>query len=119
MDFRNLLSGIDRRRLRLLELLYEQRTGCSTEYLLASLDCSLPVLLKDQKNLNEAQSDFHIEKRQGLYYLRNGDRVSLSELYSFFLKQSTEFCILEELLYERYENISQLAQALFISPSHT
>ena len=118
MDFRNLLGTIDRRRLRLLELLYERRSGCSTEYLLDSLNCSLPVLLKDQKALNEAQSDFFIEKKWGLYYLKSADQATLSELYSFFLNYTTEFKILEELLYERCENISQLAATLFVSPSH-
>ena len=46
MDFRTTLGTSNKRRLLLLEHLYYQRDGLSSDQLLSLLNCSLPILLK-------------------------------------------------------------------------
>ncbi|MDT2754613.1 helix-turn-helix domain-containing protein [Enterococcus pseudoavium] len=118
MDFRQVLGTSNRRRLRLIELLYYQREGLSSEQLLEGLDCSLPILLKDIAMINELDGDFLVEKAEGLYRVVLKKDVSIGKLYSLALINSPEFQIIEELLYENCENIEALSKRLFISYSN-
>lgn len=61
MDFREILGTSSLRRLRLVELLYASQVGLPSDQLLEELDCSLPILLKDIKLINDEQDNFNIE----------------------------------------------------------
>ncbi|MDU6524834.1 MAG: helix-turn-helix domain-containing protein, partial [Enterococcus sp.] len=119
MDFRNILGVSNLRHLRLVELLYACRNGLSSDQLLEELECSLSVLLKDVKLINSQQDAFMIVKFKGLYQLNIKSHVSINRLYADTIQQSPEFQIIEELLYEKCENIIDLSKKLFLSPSKT
>lgn len=119
MDFRNILGVSNLRHLRLVELLYACRTGLSSDQLLEELECSLSVLLKDVKLINSQQDAFRLIKFKGLYQLNIKSHVSINRLYADTIQQSPEFQIIEELLYEKSENIIDLSKKLFLSPSKT
>lgn len=118
MDFREILGTSSLRRLRLVELLYASQVGLPSDQLLEELDCSLPILLKDIKLINDEQDNFNIEKYKGLYQLVIKPHVSINRLYSEVVQQSPEFQIIEELLYEKYPSIGDLANKLFLSSSN-
>ncbi|MBO0413464.1 helix-turn-helix domain-containing protein [Enterococcus hulanensis] len=119
MDFREVLGTSSLRRLRFVELLYASQVGLPSDQLLEELECSLPILLKDVKMINDEQDDFHIEKFKGLYQVQVKPHVSINRLYADVLQQSPEFQIIEELLYEKCSSISDLAEKLFLSASNT
>lgn len=119
MDFREILGTSSRRRLVLVESLYHEPEGLASNQLLEILDCSLPILLNDIKLLNNNQEYFQIEKFQGLYRLQIHPQISIAKLYSDTIVKSPEFQILEQLLYEKCENITMLAEQLFLSDSNT
>ncbi|GCF94384.1 hypothetical protein NRIC_22750 [Enterococcus florum] len=119
MDFREILGTSNRRRLSLIELLYYKKEGLPSDQLLNELDCSLPILLNDVKLVNEQQDSFFIEKYKGLYRLTIIGRVSIGKLYAETLINSPEFQIIEQLLYEECDNITSLAERLFLSVSNT
>lgn len=113
MNFREILGVSNLRHLRLVELLYACRTGLSSDQLLEELECSLSVLLKDVKLINSQQDAFRIMKYKGLYQLQIKSHVSINRLYADTIQQSPEFQIIEELLYEKCENIIDLSKKLF------
>ncbi|MGO3609645.1 MAG: helix-turn-helix domain-containing protein, partial [Enterococcus sp.] len=119
MDFREVLGTSSLRRLRFVELLYASQVGLPSDQLLEELECSLPILLKDVKLINDDQDDFHIEKFKGLYQIQVKPHVSINRLYADVLQQSPEFQIIEELLYEKCSSISDLADKLYLSASNT
>lgn len=119
MDFRDILSTSNKRRLRLIELLYYMRDGLPSDQLLSELECSLPILLEDVRLINERTGYFHIDKYKGLYRLTMKDRVSIGNLYADTLISSQEFQIIEQLLYEECDSITALADRLFLSVSNT
>lgn len=119
MDFREVLGASSLRRLRFVELLYASQVGLPSDQLLEELECSLPILLKDVKIINDEQDDFHIEKFKGLYQIQVKPHVSINRLYADVLQTSPEFQIIEELLYERCSSISDLADKLYLSASNT
>ena len=110
MDFREVLGTSSLRRLRFVELLYASQVGLPSDQLLEELECSLPILLKDVKLINDEQEDFHIEKFKGLYQINVKPHVSINRLYADVLQQAPEFQIIEELLYEKCSSISDLAE---------
>ncbi|MGM0174638.1 helix-turn-helix domain-containing protein [Enterococcus sp. DIV0800] len=119
MDFREVLGTSSLRRLRFVELLYASQVGLPSDQLLEELECSLPILLKDVKLINDEQDAFHIEKFKGLYQIQVKPHVSINRLYAEVLQQSPEFQIIEELLYEKCSSISDLAEKLYLSASNT
>lgn len=119
MNFREILGTSSLRRLRFVELLYASQAGLPSDRLLEELECSLPILLKDVKLINDEQDAFHIEKFKGLYQIQVKPRVSVNRLYAEALQQSPEFQIIEELLYEKCASISDLAEKLYLSASNT
>lgn len=119
MNFREVLGTSSLRRLRFVELLYTSQMGLPSDQLLEELDCSLPILLKDVKLINDEQDSFHIEKFKGLYRVQVKPHVSINRLYAEVLQQSPEFQIIEELLYEKCSSISDLAEKLYLSASNT
>lgn len=119
MNFREVLGTSSLRRLRFVELLYANQVGLPSDQLLEELECSLPILLKDVKLINDDQDDFHIEKFKGLYQIQVKPHVSINRLYADILQQSPEFQIIEELLYEKCLSISDLADKLYLSASNT
>ncbi|EOH91113.1 helix-turn-helix domain-containing protein [Enterococcus pallens] len=119
MDFRDILGTSNKRRLRLIELLYYQRDGLPSDQLLSELECSLPILLEDVRLINERTGYFHIDKYKGLYRLTMKDRVSIGNLYADTLISSQEFQIIEQLLYEECDSITSLAERLYLSVSNT
>lgn len=119
MDFRELLGTTFKRRLDLLELLYYQRKGWTVTQLLDELDCSLPVLMADIEKINMNNPDFTIIKLNGHYHLEIDETASLSNLYASILIWLPEYQIIEELLYEECETISDLAEKLQLSLSKT
>ncbi|REC32445.1 hypothetical protein CF160_08260 [Enterococcus pseudoavium] len=119
MNFREVLGTSSLRRLRFVELLYANQAGLPSDQLLEELECSLPILLKDVKLINDDQDDFHIEKFKGLYQIQVKPHVSINRLYADILQQSPEFQIIEELLYEKCSSISDLADKLYLSASNT
>ncbi|MGG5317902.1 helix-turn-helix domain-containing protein [Enterococcus sp. AZ072] len=119
MDFRDILSTGNKRKLKLVELLYYKRDGLPSDQLLSELNCSLPILLEDVRIINERLGYFHIDKYKGLYRLTMKDRVSIGNLYADMLIRSQEFQIIEQLLYEECDNITTLAERLYLSVSNT
>lgn len=119
MDFRQVLGTSNRRRLQLIELLYYNRQGLPSEKLLTELDCSLPILLSDISLINERQANFLVEKVKGLYRVKLDDDTSIGKLYAEALTNSPEFQIIEQLLYEKYDNIETLSKSLYLSASNT
>ncbi|MGO3780864.1 MAG: helix-turn-helix domain-containing protein, partial [Enterococcus viikkiensis] len=119
MDFREVLGTSSLRRLRFVELLYASQVGLPSDQLLEELECSLPILLKDVKLINDEQDAFHIEKFKGLYQIQVKPHVSINRLYAEVLQQAPEFQIIEELLYEKCSSISDLAEKLYLSASNT
>lgn len=71
MDFRQVLGTSNRRRLELIELLYYNRQGVSSDAILNELDCSLPILLNDISLINDLQDDFIVEKSKGLHQVNS------------------------------------------------
>lgn len=119
MDFRAVLGTSSKRRLTLLERLYQHRDGWSSEQLISELNCSLPILLNDIELINAEYPSFQITKTKGLYRMLVDKKVSLGDLYANILNTSPEFQIIEELLYEECENITVLAKKLYLSSSNT
>lgn len=119
MDFRQVLGVSNRRRTRLVEILYYNREGTSSEQLTSELHCSLPVLLNDINLINTQQDSFFVEKDKGVYRVNLKEDISIGKLYSSALTTSPEFQILEQLLYEQHDNIGSLSKALFLSSSNT
>lgn len=119
MNFREVLGTSNRRRLKLIELLYYQREGVPSEKLLDELDCTLPILLNDVSLINEMQEHFFIKKKKGLYSVKFRDNISIGQIYADALSSSPEFQIIEQLLYESCDSISMLSRLLFLSPSNT
>lgn len=119
MNFRQVLGTSNRRRLQLIELLYYNREGVSSERILNELDCSLPVLLGDISLINEQQANFIVEKEKGLYRVALKKEISIGKVYAEALTNSPEFQIIEQLLYEQCENILELSNLLFLSFSNT
>lgn len=119
MDFRTVLGTTNIRRLLLLEQLYYQHDGLSSDQLLSILDCSLPILLNDIELINSYRSELQIIKTKGLYYIALDRSLSLGNLYANFLNMCPEFQIIEELLYEECENITALSKKLYLSSSNT
>ncbi|WP_379947290.1 helix-turn-helix domain-containing protein [Enterococcus devriesei] len=119
MDFRQILGTSSLRRLNIVEVLYYNRDGLPNEKLLSELGCSLPILLNDMNVINELQDNFFIEKEKGLYRLTLRNDVSIGKLYSEVLTNSPEFQIVEQLLYERCDNIAELSKLLYLSSSNT
>lgn len=119
MDFRQVLGTSNRRRLKLIELLYYNRGGLPSEKIMSELNCSLPILLNDIGLINEQQESFLVEKDKGLYHVELKDDTSIGQLYAEALRNSPEFQIIEELLYERCDNISALSKMVYLSASNT
>lgn len=119
MNFREVLGTSSLRRLRFVELLYASQIGLPSDQLLEELECSLPILLKDVKLINDDQDDFRIEKFKGLYRIQVKPHVSINRLYTDIIQHSPEFQIIEELLYEKCSSISDLAEKLYLSASNT
>ncbi|SET76098.1 Mga helix-turn-helix domain-containing protein [Enterococcus malodoratus] len=118
MDFREILGTSNKRRLRLIELMYYSREGLPSERILNELECSLPILLNDISLINELQDNFIVEKVKGLYRVKLKDDVSIGKLYSEALTTAPEFQIMEQLLFESCDNISELSSLLFLSTSN-
>lgn len=118
MDFRSILGTSDKRRLELVEKLYYRRDGWSSDELLSELDCSLPILLNDIDTINEEHTKYQINKIKGLYRLEMDKKVSLGNVYADILNNSSEFQIIEELLYERCDSITTLSKKLYLSTSN-
>lgn len=118
MDFREILGVSNRRRLELLESLYYHQKGWSVDQLLINLNCSLPILMNDIKLINSSDPYFKIVKKKGLYYVVPAQSANLSHLYSGILNFIPEYQILEELLYEKCNNITELAEKLQLSPTN-
>lgn len=119
MNFRQVLGTSNRRRLQLIELLYYNREGVSSERILKELNCSLPLLLSDIKLINEQQTNFIVEKEKGLYRVKLKKEISIGKVYAEALTNSPEFQIIEQLLYEQCDNILELSKLLFLSFSNT
>ena len=119
MDFRSILGTSDTRRLELVEKLYYRRDGLSSDELLSELNCSLPILLNDIDLINEQHSYYLINKVKGLYRLEIDPKVNLGNIYADTLNRSSEFQIIEELLYERCDSITSLSKKLYLSTSNT
>ena len=62
MDFRSILGTSNKRRLLLLEQLYHRRDGLSSDQLLSTLNCSLPILLNDIDLINGEHPSFQVVK---------------------------------------------------------
>ncbi|MBO0454209.1 helix-turn-helix domain-containing protein [Candidatus Enterococcus murrayae] len=119
MDFRQVLGVSNRRRLKLIELLYYNRDGTPSEKLTSELKCSLPILLSDISLINAQQNKyFLVEKDNGLYQVKLMEDISIGKLYAEALTHSPEFQIVEKLLYEEHDNISTLSKSLFLSSSN-
>lgn len=119
MDFRSILGTSYKRQLALMEKLYYRRDGWSSDELLIELDCSLPILLSDIEVINQMHPNYHISKIKGLYRLEMANSISLGNLYADILNLSSEFQIIEELLYERCDSISAISRKLYLSTSNT
>lgn len=119
MDFRTILGTSNIRRLLLLELLYYQREGLSSDQLIAKLNCSLPILLNDIEIINSEKPTFQVVKVKGIYRIVVDKSLSLGNVYGDFLRLCPEFQIIEELLYEECDNITALSKKLYISSSNT
>lgn len=118
MNFRQVLGTSNRRRLELIEILYYNREGVSSGQILNELDCSLPLLLSDIKLINEQQTNFIVEKEKGIYRVKFKKEISIGKVYAEALSNSSEFQIIEQLLYEQCDNILELSQSLFLSFSN-
>ncbi|MGM0216554.1 helix-turn-helix domain-containing protein [Enterococcus sp. AZ109] len=119
MNFRDILGMSNKRRMRLIEKLYFNQDGMPSDQLMSELECSLPILLEDVRWVNDQYHYFHIEKYKGLYRMSVQDRVSIGTLYADILIQSPEFQIIEQLLYEECDNITNLADRVYLSVSNT
>lgn len=119
MDCRILLQGSTYRRLVLIETLYSRDQGANTSELLSLLNCTLPILLNDVRLINEKKSQIRIRKEEGLYSIDCPDEVGLASIYADVINEAPEFQILEELLYEQYQTLTDLANALFLSIPNT
>lgn len=118
MDFYQVLGTSNRRRLQLIEILYYNREGVSSERILNELNCSLPLLLSDIKLINERQTNFIVEKEKGVYRVKLKKQIGIGKVYSEALNNSPEFQIIEQLLYEQCDNISELSKRVFLSFSN-
>lgn len=118
MDFREILGVRDKRRLKLLEALYYRREGWSASQLIVELNCSLPILMSDVKSINAYDSNYQIIRVNGLFYIFIDKTVNLNSMYSDALMTIPEYQMIEELLYEKYDNITMLSEKLELSPSN-
>lgn len=118
LNLKSLLKRDTLRRVELIEQLYYSASPLSSEYLKSVLDCSLPALLNDIKFVNNKYEHPMIVKEKGLYELLLPDRVGLDEIYSHVINTSAEMRLLEQLLYEEHQTITDLAEYLFVSISN-
>lgn len=110
------------------ELLYRENEEISFSYLQYFLDVSLSTL---KRYFNELSVDIkasrnlkHIllKKKVGGYLIQNhsthnSDYLSI-RLRLNYLEQSLQFKILSELLLKHYNTVEDLAEKLYVSPSH-
>lgn len=119
MNLRELLPSEQRRQMWLLELLYYYTDGLSNDVLLSTLDCARSVLWNDIQIINSNWEELQIIHESSVLKLQVKERFCFTKVYSSFLESSPEFQILEALLYEKHETITDLANALFIGHSYT
>lgn len=118
MNLKSLLKRDTLRRVELVETLYYSATPLSSEYLKSVLNCSLPALLNDIKEVNNKYEHPLIAKEKGLYDIVLEDRIGLDEVYSRVIDSSAEMRLLEQLLYEEHQTITDMAEYLFVSISN-
>ncbi|MBO1304619.1 helix-turn-helix domain-containing protein [Enterococcus sp. 669A] len=109
MDLRQLTKQETLRRLRLVEALYYSENALTNEQLMDVGNCSLPVLLKDIKELNEKKLPITILKFKSLYFLKFESSTTIDSVYSYILSTSIEYRLIEQLFFQRQEKIAKLA----------
>lgn len=119
MNLRSLLSSEQHRHMCILELLYYSPEGLSNDDLLNTLDCARSVLWNDIQRINFRWNELRIVHESSLIKLQLDEQFCFSRVYSDILNTSSEFQILESLLYEEDKNITDLANKLFIGRSYT
>lgn len=119
MNFRSLLSSEQRRHMQLLELLYYYTDGRSNEAILSTLGCARSVLWNDIQRINANWTDLQIIHESSMIKLQLSEHFCFNKIYSDIIQSSSEFQILESLLYEQHKNMDELANLLFISRSYT
>lgn len=110
------------------ELLYREKEEISFSYLQYFLDVSLSTLKRyfdelavDIKN-NDNLKDILLEKKVGGYLIQNNsvhntDYLIIRLRLNYF-EHSLQFKILLELLLNHYNSVEDLAEKLYVSPSH-
>ncbi|REC31077.1 hypothetical protein CF160_00855 [Enterococcus pseudoavium] len=118
MNLRGLMKQETTRRLRLIEELYYAKEWLSSEQLMERLNCSLPALIGDVNFLNEEQLPFRITKTKGLYSIDFDFHATIDVVYSYILRSSLEFQIIESLFFEKSRGIQPAAERLNCSFSN-
>lgn len=118
MNLRGLMKKETARRLRLIEELYFAKDMLPSEYLMDILDCSLPALISDIRFLNEEKLPINIIKTKGLYSIEFDFYATIDVLYSYILRGSLEFQVLQSLFFEKSRGIQPAADRLNCSFSN-
>lgn len=117
MDLRSLLSGSERRRLQIVEILNEQESWMSLTNLAQGLACSTRVLKDDLNYFKEYFKELSIETSYMGVRLSFDHNRGLRFLYQFFLKHSLSFRLLENIFVYKNKTAKELADQLFVSIS--
>ncbi|MBO0452539.1 helix-turn-helix domain-containing protein [Candidatus Enterococcus murrayae] len=117
MNLRRLLKRDSQRQLQLIELLYYSPHPRSSEELMTTIQCTLPILLSDIRAINKQSDYYKINNENSLYSLELKDNATLDVFISTMLTNSMAFKILEVIFYEDCYSLIELSKRLFCSLS--
>lgn len=115
---RNILQTDRRRRLELIELLYESNEEWITlKKLSTTLACSERVLKKDIAVLKDSIAEPFLQTSVNGVRLLFSSNIGIEKIYQAALKDTSAFQLLEALMYDESKSLDEMAESLFISPS--
>lgn len=115
MNLRSLLPKSTQRQLKIIEMLYNAENTLTNEEI--STFCSSPgkTIQSDIATINKEYPEFRIESKNNRYTIQRNNEYGLDYLYYKILKSSTILQLLELLLFEDHQTISELAEHLYTS----
>lgn len=115
MNLRSLLPQETQRRLKLIESLYLSSTGLTSKQVKENSKSQQSMIQQDIVFVNQNYKPFSIIHEDKLYKIKHQNTQGLDILYKQILDASTEFNLLETLLFEQFDTIEDLAESLYTS----
>lgn len=121
------MNKTDKQKLLLLKYIFRTETAYTSEDLANYLTVSTKTAIRYFKELQEdclaifSRDQFFLDKQDWTIRLTMAPNLSphfvIDRLHVMYTERSIEYRIIDSLLLKKYENVNQLADELFISPS--